>query len=177
TDIAGAVAAVPDGAVLLVRASSYGPFTVAGKGVTILCEPNTVVLDAVTISGTSSSQRVTLSQLTWPAGMTASSFALLDIHNCVGPVLLQGLSQPAFHSCALSSPFGCLVPIGIGVRGCPQVLLRDSTILCTASFTDSDVAVEACRIEGEYGLWTNSGSGPLIASRTALSLRHGRTQI
>lgn len=46
TDIAAAVAAVPDGATLLVRPGSHGGFAIAGKGIALLAQPGAVVGDA-----------------------------------------------------------------------------------------------------------------------------------
>ena len=56
TDLPAAVAAVPDGAALIVRPGSYSPFAIAGKGIAIVGEGDGVVL-ASTSSATAASMR------------------------------------------------------------------------------------------------------------------------
>jgi hypothetical protein len=89
TDLPAAIAAVPDGSTLRVRAGSYSPFTVQGKGVRILGEglvtlarvPGDVVID-----GTQREQVVLLRKLSLEDVPTVS------IRDCGGPVVLEWCS-------------------------------------------------------------------------------------
>jgi len=177
TDIASAVAAVPDGARLLVRPGSYGAFAIAGKGVTVLCEPGVHMLDAVTVSGTSKAQAVILSGLDWPVATVTTGTALLELRGCAGPVLLEAITQPGHYGCLNTIPGWCTRIVGVDAQGCGQVVLRSCTIRCTVAFADSEAVVESCRIEGENGGVLNNGNGPWLYSRVAMSLWHGHTQI
>ena len=61
TDIPAAVAAVPDGAVLEVRLGAYSPFTIAGKGLSVLFGSGATVSGVnitVGVTGTASQQPV-----------------------------------------------------------------------------------------------------------------------
>lgn len=63
TSLVAAVAAVPDGAVLLVRAGAYAPFTIDDKSLTILADPAVTVVDMqglVIVRNLASQRRVTM---------------------------------------------------------------------------------------------------------------------
>src|ERR1041384_3249147 len=90
TDIVSAVAAVPDGAVLIVRAGTYWPFTIANKGLSVLCDSGVEIVSLttpVTISGTSLQQTVELRGMLIDYGLVLTG--------CQGPVLL--------YDCTMSS--------------------------------------------------------------------------
>src|SRR5262245_22482850 len=75
TSIAAAIAAVPDGATLLVRAGTYAPFTVDAKGLTILGDPGVVVGGSVAVRNIAAGQAVTIREL-----QTSPGAVLVD--NC-----------------------------------------------------------------------------------------------
>jgi len=89
TDLPTAVAAVPDGSTLRVRAGSYSPFTVQGKGIRILGE-GTVTLQRgsgdVVVTGTNTRQVVLLRNL------SLEDVGKVTIGQCSGPVLLESCS-------------------------------------------------------------------------------------
>ncbi|MFY9345688.1 MAG: hypothetical protein WAT39_24565 [Planctomycetota bacterium] len=96
TSIAAAVAAVPNGAVLLVLPGTYAPFTIAGKGLTILGQGGVVISGpfyapiAITVSGTAAMQSVVLRDLVLSVPLGGSY--LLSCSNCQGLVMLQRVS-------------------------------------------------------------------------------------
>ena len=85
TDIATAAAVVPDGAVLDVRPGNYGSFTIANKGLSVLCASGVTVSPVVpvTVTGTAPQQVIVLRGLRVPLGD-------LSVSACQGPVLLYG---------------------------------------------------------------------------------------
>ena len=93
TSIAAAVAAVPSGAVLQVRAGIYAPFSIVGKGVSILGLGGVLISGTffapvtITVSGTSGSQSVVLRDLFLSVPLGGPH--RIDCSNCQGPVLIQ----------------------------------------------------------------------------------------
>jgi hypothetical protein len=175
TDIAAAVAVVPDGAVLVVRPGTYGAFAIVNRGVTILGEPGARMADACSVSGTAAGQSVTLRGLDWPSAAVASNTDLVRVANCSGLVLLDTLTMPPLFACA-TSPF-CLRHAGVLIQGSSRVVLRDSDIRCTVNCQASAVVIETCRIAGENGGVLNNGNGPWFTSRPALALTNAAVQI
>ncbi|MBL8755248.1 MAG: hypothetical protein JNK15_18255 [Planctomycetes bacterium] len=91
TSIAAAVAAVPDGAVLDVFPGTYGGFTIAAKGLTLLARPGVVIsgpgsTTIVLVSNLGPSQGVTLSGLSVRGTSVASAIGCFANQ---GPVVLQ----------------------------------------------------------------------------------------
>lgn len=95
TSIAAAVAAVPDGAVLVVRPGDYGSFAITAKSLTILGEPDarlvgsSVVGASVSISGLAAGQRVVVRGLDSVSHFQAMGG--VSCQNCSGSILLDGL--------------------------------------------------------------------------------------
>jgi hypothetical protein len=87
-EIAAAVAAVPDGAVLIVRAGDYLGFIISGKGLTIIGEAGARA-GAFTISNTAPTQRVIIRDVAF-----RPSFAHAQCQSCQGTVLLQRIGVP-----------------------------------------------------------------------------------
>jgi len=81
TDIAAAVAAVPDGAVLEVRAGNYASFTIAGKGLSVLFDYLAIAADVV-VTASLPHQVVLLRGLQMSSGV-------VSLANCQGMVLLD----------------------------------------------------------------------------------------
>lgn len=90
TSIAAAVAAVPDGAVLLVRAGLYGGFQIAGKSLTIIgdaaVEVGGVALPPIRVVGLGASQTVVLRGLE-----ISHQIGPAQIHgqNCAGTIVID----------------------------------------------------------------------------------------
>ena len=119
TDLPAAVAAVPNGATLRVRAGNYTGFVIDGKGLTIVGEGGVV---SVNTSGAVATpvvvQRTTGQQPVLLKGLTFTGFwfrGAVEIRQAAGPVVLDsiGCTEPAtdflvdqsanvlFHACSL----------------------------------------------------------------------------
>lgn len=158
-DLPTAVAAVPDGAVLLVRAGSYQGFTMSGKGITILGGVGVDVASPIAIDHVAASQSVTLRQLNWTMP-PVSGIYLLDLAQCAGPVSIEGITQPA----GWYSGFG-----GSGVRAnsCDALTLRECQILSKVFLSASFAVIESCEIRGEdWSRWAmlSHGAGAIYLS-------------
>lgn len=98
TSIQTAVTTVPDGAVLLVRAGSYAPFSIVAKGLTVIGEPGAKVVDSVaalvTVLNTAAQQKVIVRDLGIENFVTGD--ARIECIACAGPVFLQNVTIPAF---------------------------------------------------------------------------------
>lgn len=111
SDIATAIAAVPDGATLVVRAGNYARFAISDKSLAILAEPNVTIapdlaLTPITIGNLSANKRVVL------RGMKLHHTVVCS--HCDGRLLFEDL-EPAnlsFGLCALS------------LTDCDQVVVR-----------------------------------------------------
>lgn len=145
TDLPAAVAAVPDGAVLLVRPGHYTGFAVAGKGLSILGE-GAKITGSIALTSTQSHQGIAIRGLRWTSAQLLTGDKLLKLANCAGPVLVETLEQPARtgHCSA------CAVPTGIHATSCAQICVRDCQIGCTALFDSCTVTIDSCQIRGEH---------------------------
>lgn len=174
TTLVAAVAAVPDGAVLLVRPGAYAGFTLAGKGLVILGAPGVSITSGIALAGTQAHQALVLRQLTWPTAQLASGNLLLSLTGCAGPVLLERLDQPPHQNCLPGSPFGqCNRTTGVYALQCGRLALRDCTLRCTARIEASDAVIESCFLEGED--WFSAF--PNQPGRTALTVWNTHAQI
>src|SRR5262249_13509994 len=117
TDVAAAVAAVPDGATLLVRPGSYASFTLNGKGLTILGGPGVQFAgQSAVVMNTLSNQAVVLRGLAFADGVFGPSPYAVTVDACAGAVLIE--------DCNHSHPPGMLWASSLLVRDSPQVLVR-----------------------------------------------------
>lgn len=170
TSIAAAVAAVPDGAVLLVQPGTYAPFAVTGKGISILGQGAVTVASApfqpavVTIANTAVAQRVVLRNLALAAPLGAAQ--RLECTNCQGAVSLQQITMdPTYgferrlviQQCGQVSIDGC-GPL-FGSQPTPAMQLDNSRValarmLVTAALahglaaTNCDVQLTECDVLG-----------------------------
>lgn len=167
TSISAAVAAVPDGSTVLVRPGVYGRFRVTGKGLRLLggigvIVTNTYTLPAsIEVDGTTSNQTIVLS------GFQLATSRSVIIHDCAGPVIVEGLSHDA-----LGFPdYGAFLLI----QRCAQVSLRDVQFTKgTLSILDSDAVVEASTILAP-GAYYSRGNGQ--SASPALTLTNGAVQV
>lgn len=141
TSIAAAVAAVPDGAVLLVRPATYAGFEIVGKSLTVLGEPGAHVdflIPPMTISGLGPTQSVELRGLSWSNPLAQ---ALLSCSNCRGRILIEACRSDE----SVAQGGG-----GVVADRCDQLHIRDcvfgalgrnglSLSACNAMLLDSDV--------------------------------------
>jgi hypothetical protein len=114
TSLPAAVAAVPDGAVLIVRSGNYQSFALNGRGLTILGEPGAHLVSNVpcTITGVPANRAFAMRGVN---GGVGSSPARIDFQSCVGPVFVKDIlynllvtahncTQVALQECNLSGP-------------------------------------------------------------------------
>lgn len=94
TDLPPAVAAVPDGAVLDVRAGTYSAFAIVGKGLSVVFASGASVIGrigtplTVSVSNTSAAQPVLLRRMQSVQGTP------VDLSSCQGLVLLEDCTVP-----------------------------------------------------------------------------------
>ncbi|MCA9205516.1 MAG: hypothetical protein KDA59_20830 [Planctomycetales bacterium] len=135
TDLPAAVAAVPDGAVLLVRAGNYSSFTIQQKGLTVLGDPGVTIGDAA--AGSIEVLDVTAAQRVFLRGLNGLGNSAFSCSDCLGPVVFDQVSD------ALGGD------VHMDVTNCTQVMLIGCSLLGNQSTyalttTDSDVAVVYC---------------------------------
>jgi hypothetical protein len=105
--IAAAAAAVPSGAVLLVRPGTYGSFTIDAKSLSIFADPGVQILDLsvqITVRNLAPGEAVVLHGMQI-SGQLAS--ATITLQNNLGPVLLQRCTTSLTLSGASLGVFGC----------------------------------------------------------------------
>lgn len=142
TTIGAAVAAVPSGSVLLVRAGGYGDSQpiILGKSLTILAQPGTVYVLPLgvpwQIMNLTAQQSVVISGVT-VVGIVPGETATIRCQNNAGPVVLEGLGDWSNRR-------------SVSIVGCSAVTVRNST---TYSSTPSDAAMSNVVFEqcGIYG--------------------------
>lgn len=173
TDLPTAVATVPNGAVLDVRPGTYLGFSMAGKGLTIL-GVGARIQGSIAIGSTLANQPVTLRGLRWN---TVPWAVVVDLSNCQGPILLDGLTLPP-------SPFhwGCMnsCPVAVGVRAvaCDQLYVRNCVIECTTEIVGGRAVLESTSIRGEDHAQIYLASSPFgNPARDALTLQMCEVQI
>lgn len=135
-DIAAAVAAVPDGAKLEVRAGTYAPFAITGKGLSVFCASGVTLAGSqgVGVSGTSAAQTVVL------RGLQINIGSIL-LANCQGPVVLEHCSF--FY-------VGFNASLQLDVYDCAQVHVADSVLQGhpTVQATNSTVMLRGTSLRG-----------------------------
>jgi hypothetical protein len=150
TSLPAAIAAVPDGAVLLVRPGGYQPATVDAKGLSILATAPGVVLGVspFPIQSVLTVRNLAAHQSVIVRGVSLSDFGMpvrTSFQNCRGPILVDRLTY-------LSNPTErtVLFPIAVDLDACASVTIRDSRIrafTCVQS-RNSTVAIEGCDLDG-----------------------------
>lgn len=156
TSIATAVAAVPDGAVLRVRAGLYAGFAIQAKSLAVLGESGVVVRDLfqqpITVSGLTTGQSVTLRHLAWsnvlgPGGLVCQ--------NCAGTVLIEECTADAANS--VTGGY-------VQAIACDRLLLRETVLQPLANGVSalqadrSNAVLVGCTLEGTgYALVQNGG--------------------
>jgi hypothetical protein len=179
TDLPPAVAAVPDGAVLDVRAGTYSAFAIVGKGLSVVFASGASVNGVLTVSvsNTSAAQSVLLRrmQLGWGS--------LVNLSNCQGLVVLEDCTVQAG---------GGNGPI-LTISTCAQVEVTrssfgDGSTFSGASLDHSNVVIRNSRICGGLpGLQSTNcslqlidtlvGSLPGFIPSTAVDLQGGDLRV
>ena len=145
TELPPAIAAVPDGAILLVRPGTYGPIALDGKGLSILATAPGVQLapggTSILVQNLSASQAFTLRGVRAQLG---SVFVVALVQNCAGPVLFDG------YQFTSNQTFSSMFCTGLRVQGSTQVVLRNCTIQAHLALDaqSSAIAAEQCELRG-----------------------------
>lgn len=171
--IAAAVAAVPSGSTLVVRAGSYGAFTVSQKGLTIVGDPGVTVASGCVLQSSSAAQTIELRNLAFVGGGPAASH--LACMSCAGLLRLASLSIPSVPSCT-GSP--CVRAPALAFVGCGQVLATDCIVQGNVQVDASEVVLDTCSLTGEFAVTQNLG-GTVVQrspSRPGLRLVSGSVQ-
>ncbi|MCR9247461.1 MAG: hypothetical protein NXI31_20715 [bacterium] len=144
TSIATAVAAVPDGATLLVRPGTYDAFEIVAKSLTVIGGNGVLVesqaAQSIRIADLAAHQSVALRRMSWTRMLYPGR---LDCEDCAGTVLLDACivdSTVAYFAGALS------------VQSCDRVFVRQCRIrpgnisYPTVTAVQSNVALVDCRL-------------------------------
>lgn len=146
TSLNTAAATVPSGSVLLVRPGTYIDLQIAGKGLAIVGEPGVQVglTLALTISGTSASQRVLIRDLA--LSVPTFGIGLITCNGCQGPIVLERVAKSA------SSPPGPLRILScaqVSLADCGQFTMYPSTAAVTIAA--SNVVLSRCNATTPVG--------------------------
>lgn len=165
TDIGAAVAAVPDGSVLLVRAGAYGPVDILGKGVTILCDAG-VTAQAGTFSGFLRIQATAAHQRVVVRGLRPAAFGNgILIANAAGPVLVDGQG-----AAIVPGPF--VLDASCYVDASDAVVLRALDLRWRTAISNSVVILERCVLQGQAVAVTTVEPDALTATGSTVQLVH-----
>ncbi|MBL8898509.1 MAG: hypothetical protein JNM84_12810 [Planctomycetes bacterium] len=168
TSLPAAVAAVPSGAVLHVRAGTYAPFALAQKSLVVLGEdPATVVIDLASdlvIGPLAASHSVRLRHLTLRGSALFVSGGL-RIEGSQGPVALEDLHLVSASGSNLFAPARLVISDSVNTHlfGC-QLLADPSPVdggssAAQCAITRSRVEIASGRIEGHRGSRGSFGVG------------------
>jgi hypothetical protein len=145
TDVAAAVAAVPDGSTLIVRQGNYGAFDINGKGLTVLGGPGVIATSGFAFSSSQTFQvrNTSPAQSVVVRGFTCSDWLpQVSVQNCAGSVLFEDL-QLDNANVPIVSP----MPPAFLFGGCSQLILRNCT-LRFGSLSNSNTVLEHCTLNG-----------------------------
>jgi hypothetical protein len=167
TTIAAAVAAVPDGATVLVRPGQYAGFHVQAKGLTLLggagvrLSNPTYQPSPILVSATTAGQSVVIRGLT-----TSGTRQEVEVTDCAGLVLLEDIAD--------SSRGTYDMPTEVRITRSSQVLLRAMQIgMGVVVALDSQVVLESCAV---YGTDARYG-GIILVSQPAVTVQAGSLQV
>lgn len=150
TNLTAAVAAVPDGATLIVRPGAYGPIDLDGKGLTIVGGPgvqlNSILSPVIQVKNLAAHQSFALrgASMGWAFQTWQAHFA-----NNAGRVLLEEFQYDNAASPYLGS-FGNPPPSGIRVENCAQVFLHGCSVRANDAVdaSGSNVDIDGCQLAG-----------------------------
>lgn len=171
TSIAAAVAAVPDGATLLVRPGSYQAFLVHQKGLSIRADPGAIVIGTARIENTLPTQNSVLTGFTFVQPPSLPYGVMLA--DCQGLVVVERVTMP---TTVVPMPLFAgysVFPVAMGVARCVQVVLRGSQVT-RLSVQDSNAVIEGCLLRGNDG--TMVAGFPCFATE-GLNVGNGRVQV
>src|SRR5262249_28568925 len=125
TTLVAAVAAVPDGAVLLVRPGTYAGFAISQKGLLVLADPGVTLSSDVTVSNTAPQQQTLLRGFVWTSNNVVSGPAFLRLASCQGAVAVEAMSTPTPNFACAGAVFPC--PKAVYATACAALMFRSCT--------------------------------------------------
>ena len=139
TTIAAAVAAVPDGAVIVVRQGWYSHFAIGNKSLKLLADPGTIVasnsLPQISVIGLQATKSVVLSGFVVRQPLQGNVLVVLNA--CAGSVLLDRMN------------LGAGEPGDFRAMSCDRVLVRDMPTTgphLRSDLTSSNTVMERCTL-------------------------------
>jgi hypothetical protein len=178
TEIAAAVAAVPDGATIEVRAGAYLPFSITGKGVSVFG------LGGVTLTGQGFVVHSTSAAQTVVVRGVQVNLGRILLAACQGPVVLeqcsyshQGFLQAALqldvHDCAQVHVADCL----LGGDLSPAAQATDSTVLLRGSTLRGGTCLFATASTVDFVDCVQQTGSSGFAGTTAMFLQGGSVRL
>ncbi|MCA8949849.1 MAG: hypothetical protein KDE27_10130 [Planctomycetes bacterium] len=173
TEIAAAVAAVPEGAVLTVRPGGYLPFHIDGKSLALLGGPSVYVAipflepNAIEITNLASHQSVNLRSIGIGAPLGVPR---ISVRNCDGPVVLDNLQIRPDTVTALGGR--------VVVSDCDHVLLVGSHLAARGLWEspiesyNSQLTIDDCYL-GSSGLVLRQGGGRIQVNNCRIEHENG----
>lgn len=163
--IAGAIASVPNGAVLLVRPGTYTGFTISAMGLAVLGGPGVGVTGPVFVDSTSPTQSVVVRGLTMNSlNLCLQQPTKVGLSNCSGPVLLEEIATPAGF-------FGACIGVPLLAENCSQVVARNCLLAGRTEVRASQVVFDG----GDLFGW--NGTNPSNPDSAGLLLDNSKVQV
>jgi len=196
TSLAAAVSAVPEGAVLIVRAGSYDPMSIQSKSLTVFCDAGAVIqtplpwgVEALVIDGLGPQQSVVIRGLAIGVNRAALTIrnneGLVDIEAAavqLGGVGIYAASCDRVRLRGFRSPVG-VVPVGVVIVSSNVVFehctLTGSTFATNPGLTQTGGTVQlvGCIVDGGLGFTHfTAGPGILMNGGSLRMLGGGRVQ-
>ncbi|MCA8954331.1 MAG: hypothetical protein KDE27_32785 [Planctomycetes bacterium] len=165
TSLTAAAAAVPDGAVLLVRAGNYAGFAIAQKGLTVLADPGVGITGTIAIANTNPGQSCTLANLAWPG----SGAPCVQLTGDQGLVVLEGLTTAGFPA----GGFLGFNYVPLDATGCARLAVRECTFWGHVNLDACDAVFESCTLQGV----TNASAFTMLTTSSGLQAQGGNVQL
>lgn len=137
TNLTIAVASVPDGSVLVVRAGGYGPFGIQGKALTVLGEPGAVVTTQTgfSVANIQPHQAVTIRGLELQSHFGGLGLMRHQLTDNQGPVWIDSVAATVGTQRAI-------------ITRCAAVVIRNCGYSGPNELTASDVVFQNCSLQG-----------------------------
>lgn len=158
TSLPAAVAAVPSGSILIVRAGTYPKITIDAKSLTILCDVG--VTTNVAMDWYLEIRNITASQAVYVRGLRPVGYTAFEVTNAAGPVCIDGQG---------ASPQVTGIPIyqSPTIQASAQVAVKGFTFryVSPTIVVGSSVVFEQCTFHGQGQVWfaPNAYVGPSAA--------------
>lgn len=168
TSLPAAAAAVPDGAVLIVRPGSYAGFAITQKGLAVLADPGVIVTSTIQVSNNLSHQAFVLRDVSWPVPPLA--VPCVSVANCAGPVLLEELTTGIWPAGGPNT--ADYWPLQ--AHSCGQLALRSCSLFGSVNLQGCVAALENCTLQGHCADLL-SGCGGFLSTSPGIDVLFGTT--